>query len=240
MLVTFHDWQGATNPIHEFSLLKDREIQVWTANAPETRDEINHYSHLLSETERLRASSLMNDVARNEFIIGRALVRLIGSSLLHIKPSDIMIGSNRHGKPNFTGDSSANNLRFNVSHSHSLVTIALARGREIGIDIEWIDETFDGKEIAARIFSPAELSELHSLSEYDQRVAFYNGWTRKEAYLKATGEGLTDDMSSIELTLLPNGPARLLRLPAPKNPTDWTIHDLTLPSGFAGALVFEK
>ncbi len=134
-----------------------------------------------------------------------------------------------------------NGLGFNLSHSGSLVAIALARGREVGVDIESVHQMDDWPRLAGRIFSPRELCELHSLPRQQQPQAFFNGWTRKEAYLKATGEGLTDALAAIEVTIAPGKAPELLGLPAgPEAAHQWAIRDIPLSPDFAGAVVFEK
>ena len=96
--------------------------------------------------------------------------------------------------------------------------------------------------LAERIFSPRELCKLHSLPKQQQQPqAFFNGWTRKEAYLKATGEGLTDALAAIEVTMAPGEEPKLLGLPTgPESTHQWAIHDVPLPPDFAGAVIFEK
>jgi 4'-phosphopantetheinyl transferase len=122
-----------------------------------------------------------------------------------------------------------------------MVAIALVRGREVGVDIESLHRLDDWLLMARRIFSPRELGELRSLPEPQQRKAFFNGWTRKEAYLKATGEGLTDALPIIEVTVAPGKEPELLGLPTgPEAALQWGIRVIPLPPDFAGAVVFER
>ena len=132
-------------------------------------------------------------------------------------------------------------MRFNLSHSGRWVAIALAHARDVGVDIEAMDRLDDWRLLAGRIFSPRERSVLDALPEPQQREAFYNGWTRKEAYLKATGEGLTDMLTDIEVTLMPTQEPALRGLPAGWGaPRLWTLRAIPLPRDYAGTVAFEK
>jgi len=156
-------------------------------------------------------------------------------------PVTLAFGYHPRGKPFLAQSALNSDLCFNLSHSGLIVAIALAHGREVGVDLESIHRLDDWSLLAERIFSSRELCELRALPASKQREAFFNGWTRKEAYLKATSEGLTDDLPSIEVTIVPGQKPRLLRLPAGLEAArQWAIQDIPLPPHFAGAVAFEK
>jgi 4'-phosphopantetheinyl transferase len=153
----------------------------------------------------------------------------------------LAFGYHPRGKPFLAQSALNSDLRFNLSHSGLIVAIALAHGREVGVDLEQIDRLADWSLLAERIFSSRELCELRALPASKQREAFFNGWTRKEAYLKATSEGLTDDLPAIEVTLVPGQKPRLLRLPAgPEAVRQWRLEKIPLSSEFAGAVAFQS
>ena len=142
---------------------------------------------------------------------------------------------------NTPAPASEGGLHFNLSHSGQMVAIALTRKRAIGVDIELIHHLDDWSLLAGRIFSPRELRELHSLPKMQQREAFFNGWTRKEACLKAMGEGLTDALQTIEVTLTSGQKPEILGLPAgPEAAGRWDLHAIPLPPDYAGAVVFQN
>lgn len=138
-----------------------------------------------------------------QFVFGRALLRQLLVACLNVDPGTMVFGSWPRGKPFLERFASDGDLSFNLSHSSSLVAVGLARGRDIGVDLEWIRQLADWSLLAARIFPAHELDELHVLPARQQREAFLNGWTRKEAYLTATGAGLSDALVAIEVTLAP-------------------------------------
>jgi len=193
---------------------------------------------LLDGPERLRAERFMFPQARNEFVFGRALLRRLLAACLIIHPSQVAIAYGPHGKPRLMGGSADSDLRFNIAHSESLIAVAITRGREVGIDIESTTRPLDWSLIAERVFSQSELCQLRSLHESEQNLAFLTAWTRKEAFLKATGEGLSDKISTIDIAFPLSHPTAW-----PPSPTagkgKWEIHPIPLPAGFCGALVVE-
>lgn len=171
---------------------------------------------------------------------GRAVLRQLAGAILKVDPTELVFGYEPSGKPFLRHRPSDHDLRFNLSHSGRLVAVAMARGREVGVDIESIHSVDDWSLLTGRIFSGRELAELNALPASRQRQAFFNGWTRKEAYLKATGEGLSDALPSIEVTLAPENEPQLIGLPASSGATRrWAIRGLPMPHDYAGAVVFE-
>lgn len=242
MAITIHKWQGlgaARNPV---AALSGDDVQVWLGAVPANDTEVSAYTLLLDEPERRRADRFQVAASRNEFVFGRAMLRILLGNCLDIDPAMVNIGYGTRGKPRLEGLTTKDlNLHFNLAHSHSLVAIALALGREVGVDIEWRERSIDWPSIAGRIFSEMELCEMRALSSSDQELAFYHGWTRKEAYLKAIGKGLCEDISTIEVTFAPEKPTAVLNLPNASTATQfWKIHDLPLPAGYVGALVIEE
>ena len=131
-------------------------------------------------------------------------------------------------------------LDFSVSHSADLALIAIAAGRRVGVDVEQHDAKVRILKLAARFFSPREAAQLASLSEYDQLAGFYRGWTCKEAYLKATGLGLSFPLSKFTVALNPHEPASLLDVvDQPDEAARWRMQSLDVATGFSAALLVE-
>jgi 4'-phosphopantetheinyl transferase len=240
MQVSFREWESSIRSKHAAAALGTDEVQVWTATALPDGAELTALADLLSPEERQRAEKFRVNEPRRHFVFGRAMLRQLLGACLNVDPAALVFGYEPRGKPFLVQPCPQGDLRFNVSHSGRLVAIALTRGREVGVDIEFIHSLADWPLMAGRIFSPRELCELRALPASSQRAAFFNGWTRKEAWLKATGEGLTDDLPAVEVTLAPGQEPRLLALPAgPEAARQWAIQAIPLPPDFAGAVASE-
>lgn len=241
MRVEFREWDNSVSSQRTAASLGPDEVQVWTAILCRDQVELIELSRNLSSDEHKRAERFLVEEPRRQFIFGRALLRQLLGACLNTAPSALSFYYRPRGKPVLEQSASCGDLSFNLSHSGQLVVIALARDREVGVDLEWFHSHTDWSLLAERIFSVRELREIRSLPVSKQREAFFNGWTRKEAYLKATGEGLADDVRAIEVTLTPGQEPRLLALPAgAETARQWTLQMIPLPSDFAGAVVFEK
>jgi 4'-phosphopantetheinyl transferase len=180
---------------------------------------------LLSPDERERATRFRFNRDRNRFIACRGRLR----ELLDVR-SDVRFVYTAHGKPRVEDSE----MRFNVSHSHGMGMIAITRGREVGCDIEWIDPSFIDKNIPERFFSPYEVAALRALPVNHQRDAFFRCWTRKEAYIKARGMGMSLALDSFDVTLARGEPPALLR-----GADGWSLHEVDAPPGYAAAIVLE-
>lgn len=237
--IAFCEWEDSARARSAAAALGSDQVQVWTAAVP-AGEKLTALTRMLSPSERERAERFRMPEPRRQFVFGRALLRQLLGACLNVDPATLAFGSEPRGKPFLEQSASDGDLRFNLSHSRSLVAVGLARGRDVGVDLEWIHHLADWSLVAARIFSARELDELYSLPEPRQREAFFNGWTRKEAYLKATGEGLTDALPAIEVALAPGQEPRLLRLYSDAEAArQWTMRAIPLPRDFAGAVAFE-
>ena len=243
MPITYHEWGDPNVALRTAAALGSDEVQVWLARPPAAEAGMAGLTGLLGRDERERAERYRADEARQHFVFGRALLRLLLAACLNVEPAALEFAYQPHGKPILVFPHPEENPRFNLSHSGGLLAIALARGRDVGIDIESMGaEAPDWLPLAARVFSPRELGELTALpAPHLQRRAFFTGWTRKEAYLKATGEGLIDALEAIEVTLTPGQAPALLKLPASaRPPREWSIRDIPMPPDFAGAVVYSS
>ncbi len=144
------------------------------------------------------------------------------------------------GKPILAPFVADGSLQFNLAHSGELVLYAVTRGRRVGIDVEWMCSFDRFERIAARFFSARERAMLFSLPAVDRRTAFFNCWTRKEAYIKATGDGLARPLHSFTVSLAPDAPPQLLETDGDAaEAARWSLYSLTPAAGFAAALAVE-
>lgn len=190
----------------------------------------------LSEDERQRSSRFHFDKDRNRFIIAHASLRDILARYLHCEPQQISFSTNEFGKP-FLPD---HEIEFNLSHSGDYALIAVTRGRSVGVDIEQIRMDIEIENLASRYFSTGEVFELMGLPPHGRVVGFFNCWTRKEAYVKARGPGLSLPLDGFDVSLAPNEPAVLRATrPDPDEATRWSLHSIFVDRDYVGALVIE-
>jgi 4'-phosphopantetheinyl transferase len=214
--------------------LTSGEVRVWRVALDQPSRPL---LELLSTDERSRAERFVFDLDRDRFIVSRATLRRLLARSLGVVPSSITFQQGQHGKPALATFAE---LRFNVSHSGDRGLVALAVGREVGVDIERVRTSVNPLEIAARFFSPVERAALEALSPADRRDAFFACWTRKEAYLKALGLGLSLPLDSFDVEVRPSVPAALLRTGHDSYAINrWSMYSLTVDPGYAASLVVE-
>jgi len=209
------------------------EAAIWLADldAAEAGD---HALAVLSEDERARAARFVFDVHRRRFIACRAWLRQQLGERLTRAPHDLRFEYGPVGKPSLSGGA----LRFNVSHSDRYALLAVADA-EIGVDIEQERPLSDMDALAERVFSAAERQALAQVPAGRKAEAFFAGWTRKEAYIKARGEGI-GPLAAIEVALTPGEPPRLIRVDGqPHELERWSIQALSPVQGFAAAVCVE-
>jgi 4'-phosphopantetheinyl transferase len=195
----------------------------------------------LSYEERLRASRFCFERDRHRFIVVRARLRHLLASRLGMRPDAVELVYGPRGKPELSRSLADADLCFNVSHSEDLAVYAFSRGREVGVDIETVRELRDADEIAARFFSPRENEAYLALDLRDRPAGFFNCWTRKEAFIKALGDGLHYPLDRFDVSLAPGDPARILRVEAVTGEQcGWALHGFMPGPGLAGAIVVRQ
>jgi 4'-phosphopantetheinyl transferase len=187
-------------------------------------------SAVLNEEEAARAARYLRETDRQRFTAARGQLRCILASYLKAQPGELHFTYNPYGKPALL----EGEPRFNLSHSEGLGLLAVAFWQEVGVDVERLDRQVDYTNITRRFFAPGEVAEFLSLPEADRPRAFCNGWTRKEAYIKARGMGMAFKLDGFEVSLSPGAPPRLSS-PDP----GWSLHTIDPGEGFAAALVVE-
>ncbi len=197
-------------------------------------------SGLLSSDERLRADRFHFAKDRDRFIFMRGCLRIILGGYLELPPARIEFAYGRAGKPYLAHTINPHGLRFNLSHSGVLALVAVGWGGELGVDIEQIRPDINLREIAAQFFSRPEATEIFSMPEEDQPAAFFSCWTRKEAYVKAIGDGLSFPLHSFGVSVKPGGPATLNFVHGDEAAMRrWTVRDVSWAAGYPAALVAE-
>ncbi|HEY6245288.1 MAG TPA: 4'-phosphopantetheinyl transferase superfamily protein [Pyrinomonadaceae bacterium] len=188
------------------------EVHVWRASLDVMPTMVERLRRLLSDDELARAGRFHFERDRRHFIVARGCLRAILSRYLKTPAAEIEFIYGVNGKPQLAGSSlHSQPLYFNLAHSADLALYGFTRIGELGVDLEFIRTDFTGDEIANRFFSPGEVACLNAVPAELRHEAFYNCWTRKEAFIKATGSGLSLPLDQFEVTLTPGEPARLLR-----------------------------
>ena len=216
------------------------EVQVWLETLEHGATQAERFFQTLSADEQDRALRFHFEKDRVRFVTARGILRQLLGTLLRIEPDRLCFQFSEYGKPSLTDEFSASDLKFNVSHSGEKLLIAISKGREIGIDVEKIRPDFSTEEIAERYFSAFEVTRFRSLPEEVRSEAFFSCWTRKEAYIKAIGNGLSCPLDEFDVTFAPGEPAGLLAVRGHAFPASaWSMHDLEVGPGYKAALVAE-
>jgi 4'-phosphopantetheinyl transferase len=200
---------------------------------------VRELAGILAPDERERAERFHFERLRWRFVVGRGVLRIILAGYLGTAPAGVRIAYGLRGKPRLA-DGHGDALRFNLAHSGGLALYAVTRGRELGVDLEEVRPLEDAEAIAARYFSAGEAAALGALPHADRLAGFFRCWTRKEAYVKARGEGLAIPLHQFDVSVAPDEPARLLGSRREPGDADrWSLVGLSPAPGYAGALAIE-
>jgi 4'-phosphopantetheinyl transferase len=211
------------------------EVHVWRASLERDDSEVERLWAALAPDERERARRFHFERDRRRFVLARGVLREILGRCLGLAPALIRFAYNEYGKPSLREDMGG--LRFNASHSAGAALYACTLGCEVGIDVELLRDDFASFEVAERFFSRAEVRSLDALPAHLRTQGFFNCWTRKEAYIKALGEGLSHPLNSFSVSLAPGEPVRLISTDTDRLEADpWSIVDLKPFEGYAAAL----
>lgn len=182
------------------------EVHIWKVQFPASSTRFDKYRSFLSGDEIQRAQRFHFEKDRARYIITRGQLRYLLGKYLNREAKSLTFTYNKYGKPALSDFP----IHFNVSHSYEMGLLIFDSKYEVGIDIEWMRKDFGGLKIAERFFSPDEINELKMLPEAQQLQAFFNCWSRKEAYIKALGKGLSIPLAKFSVTLSPGKEAVLL------------------------------
>ncbi|HEY6205550.1 MAG TPA: 4'-phosphopantetheinyl transferase superfamily protein [Chthoniobacterales bacterium] len=211
------------------------ELHIWRAFLNDAKSRLKELSRFLSYDERERAGRFRFARDREHFIVSRAILRILLHRYVGTPAGDIQFGYGANGKPYFA-DETHRWLRFNLSHSHGVALYAISAEREIGIDVEYVGGMPDVD--VENIFSASEIAALKALPESVRPRAFFACWTRKEAYIKARGGGLSIPLKSFSVSLSPGEPAALLDASPPEF-SRWSLREIAVDPRYAAAVAVE-
>jgi 4'-phosphopantetheinyl transferase len=228
-----------SNPVAVPELSHDT-IDVWRTNTDQPAEYVASLYDILGADERERADRFYFEKHRRRFIVARGVLRQILAQYLCVPARAVAFEYSEHGKPSIINSANPRNIRFNVSHSNECALFAFTLRREVGVDVEYIRADLDVESLARHSFSAGEVHVLCGLPPAERREAFFNCWTRKEAFIKAHGEGLSLGLDRFDVTLVPGEAAALRRFEV--NPAElslWTMCSLGVSAGYKAALAVE-
>jgi 4'-phosphopantetheinyl transferase len=232
-------WLGA--PAGQTRLAGD-EVHVWRADLNLEGSLLRELWETLSPDERLRAGKFYFQRDRDHFVVARGRLRDILSRYAGTTAGLLRFSYDRYGKPSLIGETGGDDkpLRFNVSHSNGVALYAVTTGREVGVDVEFVREDFASLEIAERFFSRHEVAALRAVAAGARASAFFDCWTRKEAYIKGRGEGLSHPLHLFTVSLAPGQPAALLCTEDDaEEAARWSLVQLFPGAGYRAALAVQ-
>ena len=228
-----------SSPVPDLELPRDA-VHVWRTRTEVSASRLAPLAALLAPDEHARAGRFLYEEDRRQYTVARGVLRSILARYLEVEPAAIEFRYGAHGKPSLAESPGGRDVRFNLSHSYGWALHAFAVGREVGVDVERIRPETDIMGVARHSFSPVEVETLASLPEGQRREAFFNCWTRKEAFIKAHGEGIALGLSRFDVTLRPGEPAALLRFEGdPAEAARWSMGALDAGEGYKAALAVE-
>lgn len=216
-------------------MLTADEVHVWHAHLDE--HDADSLKLLLSEDEISRADRFHFAKDRNHFVVARGLLRKLLGRYAGVGASELRFTYAEKGKPALA-EPQESLIQFNLAHSYGRAIYAFSNGREVGVDLELRRADFTGDQIAERFFSAAEVAVFATVPVELKQQAFFDCWTRKEAYIKARGDGLSLPLEDFDVSFAPGAEAALLsNHKEPAEVTRWTMQSIPAPEGYAAALV---
>jgi 4'-phosphopantetheinyl transferase len=217
--------------------LPENEVQLWRVDQEAIADEESRWQRVLSSDETARASRFHFPRDRQRFVASRALLRTILATYLAIEPTGVSFSYSKKEKPFLGPTHKGSDVTFNVSHSGGIALLAFSRSRDIGVDVEQVRHDSDIDAIARRFFSTHEQNQLAALPGDEKFEAFFRCWTRKEAYIKATGEGLSLPLHQFDVSVTAEDSDALLNTrPDSSEAARWSLRDIPAGDGYVAAV----
>ncbi|ACK73661.1 4'-phosphopantetheinyl transferase [Gloeothece citriformis PCC 7424] len=215
--------------------LEENEVHIWCTHLDLPAEKIQQLETILSEEEINRANRFYFEKHRHRFIVARSSLRIILGQYLKIKSDRLQFDYSPKGKPSLVG---GGGIKFNLSHSENMSLYGITRNSLIGVDIEYLRPVEDVAKLAQRFFCPREYEVISSLASGEIEKAFFRAWTAKEAFLKATGEGIGGGLDQVEIDLTTQESVKFLKI---GNHTEavneWSLFPLMPAEGYIGAVV---
>jgi len=222
-------------------ILSSNDVHLWRAKLDQSDECVKQLTQMLSVEEQRKSERFHFDKDTKYFIVTRGVLRTILSRYLRVEPNRLQFGYRSNGKPYLTEKLNGEEICFNLSRSHSLSLYAFTRSRQIGVDIEYIVPIKEADQIVARFFSSYERTMWQQLPKDKKQEAFFHCWTRKEAYIKARGEGLSLPLDQFDVSFAPGEPAALfVTSGASDESSRWLLRALQPGPGYVGALVVDS
>ncbi len=218
--------------------LSDDDVHIWRTRLDPPEERVEAMNGLLCDEEKERAERFHFERHRRRYIVARGSLRVILGGYLDIAPETVRFSYSEKGKPSLASEWEASNIQFNVSHSHEMALYAVGRRRLVGIDVERIRSTPVAEELADRFFLPRECGVILGAPRDLRQEVFFNFWTQKEAYLKATGEGVSG-LEKIEIDFPASGDPILRNPKSMTTIPGWRARRLEPGEGYAGAVVIQ-
>jgi 4'-phosphopantetheinyl transferase len=221
--------------------LSENEIHIWRNPLDRDGFTIKKYGKILSQEEFARAVRFHFERDKRRFVMSRVGLRMVLGWYLGLSPDQIRFHYGEYGKPSLGNEHKGGLIQFNMAHSSELAICAFVRNISVGVDIEKIRTLPDADQIAERFFSAAEYSDYQTVFDAQKSLAFFNCWTRKEAFIKAIGEGLSYPLHKFEVTLIPDDSAELREIyDDPQEAANWEIRSFIPAQGYLGAVAIRE
>ncbi len=228
--MSFQNW--GKRPLD--TVLKDDEIYLWLVNLKLEKKSIEYLERTLNSDEIEKSNKFHFEKDRNSFIVARGSLRIILSKYFFVTPQEILFNYNEYGKP-FLDYPKTKNINFNLSHSKDLALVGVTKYGKIGVDIEHLNREIVTKDIVKNYFSKNEIVELFDLPADKQLKGFFSCWTRKEAYIKAEGKGLSIPLDSFDVTFGQDSP-KISRIDKENNPRNWNLYNQNIDENYCAAI----
>jgi 4'-phosphopantetheinyl transferase len=218
--------------------LENERVHIWRADLNLPSERVYELANILSPDERERAERYKFQKHRQRFIVARSTLRKILSNYLNLEAERLEFNYSDRGKPFLAKTCQQDSLQFNLSHSQELAIYAITKDKKIGIDLEYLRPMPDAENIAKRFFSANEYTWISSLAGVAQREAFFRYWTAKEAYLKATGEGIAGSLESVEVDFTDPNVIKIKQ--GDRFNSDWLLHNFMPKSNYTATIAVEN
>lgn len=226
--------------VDKAELLAEGVVDVWQVNLEIAIGRLEKFNRLLSVDEQAQAQRFVFDKDSQHFIVARGSLRQILSYYVDTPPEGIVFHYGEHGKPYLSSKLADHPLQFNFSHSGNVALCVVTKEQQVGIDVEYICKGIEFEQIAKRFFSSRESETLAKLPVAERKQAFFRIWTRKEAFIKAIGAGLSFPLNDFEVSLNPTE-AQLVHIKGDIQEADkWQVEDIVLTENYVGAVAIKK
>ena len=216
------------------------EVHLWWIRTSDVAHNRAWLEEVLDPSELQRASRFVRDPDRQRFVTARACLRFLVGNYQGMDPGKVRFSYGQHGKPTLAYGWHATDLSFNVSHAQDLILYAFVHGRAVGVDCEHVRHDIEVDKLMPLVFSNRELDTVRKRALGDSRDTFYRVWVAKEAYVKATGLGLSLDLTKVHIEWDNTEEGGIIEVAEkPEERERWCLRMLPAPSGYYAALVVE-